>query len=160
MDEKPKTGELIESHQGTALTLPVNPFGDVPGLYASWDVRAREGIDRYAKALRPADLTSDECVDEVLLIEHILCHVVELSDPVSGEVTMAVRTVLIGVGGSTAAFVSKGVWDSLQTVARVYGPPPWKGGRPLRVFRQQTRRKFHVLLLEPVSEGAPNNGQA
>lgn len=149
-EESVSEGALIESHHGTSVALPANPFAPIHGLYCSWNVSEPGGVDRMAKALRRADKASDDVLDEELPVEHFLCHVVELTDPQTGECVNAMRTVLIGPDGATLALVSRGAFESLPVLGRAFGVPPWNPPRKVRVRRQKTRRGFHTIILEPV----------
>lgn len=138
-----------EVHGAMIARFDPDPFKQQPGIYTSWDIQESGGVDRLAKGLRQPKLSSDDIIDHDVLVEHVMCHGVELAHPETGELVAAVRTVLYLTDGDTVAFVSTGVFQSLSLLARVYGPPPWNGGRKVRLFRQKTRKGFRTILMEP-----------
>ena len=148
--ENPNLPAVQEDHFSLPVKWVPNPFSQDFALWTSLNSDDPKQREMVANAARKADHNSDEAINTEFLVEHILCHAVDIPDPETGEVTQAIRTVLISPKGETWAFVSKGVFDSLSWLGVQFGEPPWKGGRKIRLIKQATRSKRSILLLEPV----------
>lgn len=88
---------------------------------------------------------------EVLEIVNVAAHPVRLTDPNTGEITNAMRTVLIGKDGKCYQAVSEGVVSSLNRIFAIVGSAPWTD-EPLKIRPVQvtTSNKFKVTTLELV----------
>lgn len=89
-------------------------------------------------------------VNETLDIVDVACHGVKLVDAVTGEITEALRTVLISKNGNTYEAVSQGVVSSLQKIFAIIGFPSWEEGLKIKPVNVKTRQKYTVLTLELV----------
>lgn len=102
---------------------------------------------QIARAMISQDFSAEETIGQTFAIRDVVCHVVDLPDPETGEVKHAIRTVLIGPDGSRIAAVSNGVLQSLEILSAAFGPPPWVDGLVVTLKEEKSKggRKYYVL---------------
>lgn len=88
-----------------------------------------------------------DAVNQVVEVEHVVIHRVELLDEKTGAIDEADRIVLLGANGESWAAVSSGVRRSLQVLGALYGLPPWTPALKLRVNQINTRNGRRYLTL-------------
>ena len=88
-------------------------------------------------------------IGEVIEVEHVLAHRVDMIDEETGEVTTGDRVILVDRNGRSFAGVSVGVRKSLQFIMALYGMPPWTPELKLRVGQIETKRG-RTFTLKPV----------
>lgn len=122
-------------------------------LFSSFDVTSDDGkiaIMTYAQsglAMPLADMLGKE-----FDVQHLLMHVVELEDEDEpGVMVKAVRTVLVDPDGNAYAATSAGIVKSLQFLMGLWGQPPYKPARRVKVVTANTRKKRKVFNIVPVS---------
>lgn len=76
-------------------------------------------------AVNSQDEQLSDHIGEVLEIVDVVAHPVTLTDPETGEVTNALRTVLVDVNGVKYGAVSAGITSSLQKIFAIVGMPSW-----------------------------------
>lgn len=85
-----------------------------------------------------------------IAVTAVVAQTVQVTDPDSGEVSDAPRTVLVGADGTNYHSVSKGVLDSLRMIFRMIGVP--SAARPITVVARevQTRKGYRTVQLSVV----------
>jgi hypothetical protein len=142
-----------EEHLGMPASWNPNPFAGGKLMFSTLPQGTQEERLKVLKACGTADFKTDDLLGQEIVVKDVVCHVCTLKGDEEGEEVQAIRTILVDPQGSTAAFVSKGVFDSLNDLAFVFGPPPWPNGIKCRLVQQTTGRKRRVLKLDPIEEG-------
>ena len=125
------------------------------GLWTSLDRTNPEHQGIMVKCLGTADKRSDDVLNQILTIKHVLAHNVDLVDSQTGEVTPSVRIVLVTMDNETIGTVSKGIFSSLQSITSIVGQPPYDQGLRVRIKPVTTRNGYRTLVLEFIGLGAP-----
>ena len=86
-------------------------------------------------------------IGKVINVENYVAHPVSLVDPKTGEVTEALRIVLVTTEGECYASVSTGVLSSLQKICGIMGAAPWTGGNPMKATKVKTRSGYETITL-------------
>ncbi len=86
-------------------------------------------------------------INVTIWVKDVFVELIELTDDLTGETTLAPRIVLIDNGNETFQAVSKGIYNSLSRLIQNFGEPTWDGGLPLRV-KQVSKGKNQLLVLE------------
>lgn len=76
-------------------------------------------------AVNTQDTQLADHIGEVLEIVDVVAHPVRLTDSETGEITDALRTVLIDTKGIKYGAVSAGITSSLQKIFAIVGMPSW-----------------------------------
>lgn len=124
------------------------------GMWTSLDRTKPEDQSIMVRCLGTADKRSDDVLNTILTVKHILAHNVDLVDSSTGEVTPSVRIVLVTMDGETIGTVSKGIFSSLQSITSIVGMPPYEQGLRVRIKPVTTRNGFRTLILEFLGLGA------
>lgn len=139
----------IEHQEGAIIGRAV--FGGVEDLGLSlWSSMP---LSRRAEVITLLQGQTDKIGDhigEVVKVEHVLAHRVELVDTNTGEVSEGDRIVLVTAEGKSYAGVSVGMRKSLQLIMAMYGMPPWKNGLSLKIGQINTRMGRRTYTLSPV----------
>ena len=106
----------------------------------------REKAMLYNAMANPTHRLGDY-INVTIFVRDVYVELIELSDELTGEVTMAPRIVLIDTGNETFQAVSKGIYNSLSRLIQTFGEPTWEGGLPLKV-KQVSLGKNQLLTLE------------
>ena len=78
----------------------------------------------------------ESMIGKEMWLSHYICHPIELTDPETGEVVDAIRTILPQEGGPPVAFVSAGILKSIGRIEWAQQRPgPWDP--PIRVLLKQ-----------------------
>lgn len=89
-------------------------------------------------------------------IEHILLHPIEVEGK-EGEVLTLARAVIITPKGDMLGSVSGGVMRSLKLFCKMWGQPPWRPARRVKVIQMEIKGGKRMFLLQPVvMEVKPN----
>lgn len=153
--------QLQVSKDGSVTELAVRPatlaadlVSGGQGMWTSLDKTKAADQAIMIKCLGTADKRSDDVINQILNVRHILAHNVEMQNSQTGEVMQSVRIVLVTTDGETIGTVSKGIYSSLQSITSIVGVPPWENGIRLRIKPQTTRNGFRTLVLEFLGLGA------
>lgn len=153
--------QLQVSKDGSVTELAVRPatlaadlVSGGQGMWTSLDKTKPSDQAIMIKCLGTADKRSDDVINQILNVRHILAHNVEMVNSQTGEVMQSVRIVLVTTDGETIGTVSKGIYSSLQSITSIVGVPPWDNGIRLRIKPQTTRNGFRTLVLEFLGLGA------
>lgn len=90
-------------------------------------------------------------------VQDVFVHVVKLENDETGEIARCFRTVMVEPDGTRVAAVSDGVLKSLQILASVMGPFPWKPAVKLKLQRIQTsgNRSRYRLIMPAGADAVP-----
>lgn len=132
----------------TNFLAPLNTEGHDRVISSFTGDNAGAAIMRYTQTAQSIDALEEKPQE----IENVILHDVEVVDTETGEITEAVRTVLITPKGEAFAAVSQGVINSLQMICNpnVFGPPPWSPPIKLEMIRVKTKKNFYAKRLVPV----------
>jgi len=123
------------------------------------DESTETGRIDVVNAMVGSALHGSDLVNTNIPVRHALIHVVQLSDPETGEVTDAPRTILIDPDGVSVSFVSLGVIGSLKKIIKSMGAPPWNPPLVIKPIRQRTRKGFDTIILTVVGRLLPTQHQ-
>lgn len=129
------------------------------GMWTSLDKANPEHQSIMVRCLGTADKRSDDVLNTILTIRHVLAHNVDLVDSSTGEVTPSVRIVFVTMDGETIGTVSKGIFSSLQSITSIVGMPPYETGLRVRIKPVTTRQGYRTLTLEFLGIGAPDKAE-
>lgn len=146
-------GELVPFNgHGELADLPV---GNYLSSYDPADMKQQMALLR---AVQGRDKGIDDCTDQEIVVQHIVCHSSGLVDEETGEVSYSVRTVLISPDGTRYATRSDTVRKTISRVSLILRRPvPFNP--PLRFVVRRVpnltgKRKY--LDLELIGEYAGN----
>jgi hypothetical protein len=117
-------------------------------LYSSiTDDGSRETRVKIYNAINSGNDSLSDHIKEVIEVQDIVAHPIQIADENSGEIIDALRVVLVTPDGKTYASVSLGVASSLQKIIPLVGQAPWTP--PLKIIPTEvkTRRGFKTLTL-------------
>lgn len=124
---------------GKELIVPNDWYSQVDraGIITSYDLSTVDGRRKVLEA-RTADCDgAEDYINRTIEISHVLMHSVEMTDHATGENNPEIRTILIGPDGKKVSFVSRGIVDAIQLIARYGSPPPWDPPIKLLLKRKQ-----------------------
>ena len=109
---------------------------------------SRESQVAMYSAINDAEQSLSDHLGEVLEIEHMVAHTIELEDEMTKEMQQAMRVVLVTSDGQGYHSVSQGVVSSIQKLIATVGQAPWTP--PLKVVpvEKKTRKGFKTLTLK------------
>lgn len=139
---------MAENNMGLA-TINVREAMSAGGQGAYSSMRSgtmKEKAALYNAMSNPAHKVGDY-INKTIRIKDIYVENIELTDEETGEMSNAVRTVLIDVEGDTYQAVSQGVFRSLARLIETFGEPTWEDGIPC-VVRQISLGRNQMLTLE------------
>lgn len=108
-----------------AMGLSLDPQTRQPNFWTTLKGDKEEGRRMILKALGDADYDADSLEGRPIRVSNLLTKRAMRVDPESSEVATWVRAVLIAADGTTVAFGSSGVIESLANIIALYGMPPW-----------------------------------
>lgn len=120
----------------------------ITGVMSSLDLNKPADRLTLLEAIQGDSLGSQDVINTVLRIKHMVAHPVDLVDAQSGEFKREIRTILIDVDGNQVAFVSKGIFRSACWLAFAFGSPPWPDGLAVKVAQVafgDGRRTFKLV---------------
>lgn len=133
--------------------------GGEPVYWSNLPEKTDEGRALILKCHADADLKGNEMIGKVFDTKWLMAHPVEITDEKTGEITDAVRTVLVSPEGRTMSFVSSGILRSLRVMVMLYGRGPWDPPLPLEVKQINTRNSRRTFTLTiPVTPTKPLKG--
>jgi hypothetical protein len=95
-------------------------------MYTSLDTTDKSKRMLIMKALQDCDAKLTENVNKSIMAVDYFAHDVQLKGKEDGEIIETIRLVVIDQEGLCYECVSQTLLRSLQTVAFVFGPPPWE----------------------------------
>lgn len=116
---------VITEDTPTNVSIDVFTNPDKSFLTSFTDDGSRESKIKIYNAISNAENSLSDHIGEVLEIEHMVAHPIELADEVTGKMVQAMRVVLVDVNGVGYHAVSNGVVSSLQKIIGIVGPAPW-----------------------------------
>lgn len=115
----------------------------------SFDLTTEEGQAMAFAALADAEDLRDH-LDEVIYLTNYVAQAVELNDAATGEVTEAVRVILIDKDGNNYSAVSNELRRGLSMLAGIYGPPAmWTEPKAVVVSEKTSKNKRRFFQLLP-----------
>lgn len=144
-----QNANLPVPHEDTDLEAPL--LEGAPKFWTSLDTGTNEGKKKALKALGNSDFPASYMRDVPFLVQDVLAHEVQVANRETGEITQAVRCVLISPDGKTVSFVSAGVLGSLRNIMQLFGKPPWDPPLKLAVRDVNTRsgyRTYNLVLAD------------
>ena len=88
-------------------------------------------------------------IGKVIEVRDVLAHWIETVDEDTGEIKAFWRVVLAN-GEQAYQAASKGVRQSIGTISRFYGEPPWDPPLKLKVEQITTAKRRKYFVLSPV----------
>lgn len=135
-------------------------MGD-PVFWTNIDIATDEGKAMVMRCYGDTDASGNDQIGKVWLTKWLLSHPVEITDKVTGEIRICVRTVLVNPEGKTLAFVSTGVLRSLRVMVFIYKRGPWDPALPLEVHQiplADGKRTYSLQVATPPSK-QPKGGK-
>lgn len=87
---------------------------------------------------------------EVIEVENIVAHPVQMVDEKTGEITDALRIVLVSPDGTTYSSVATGVLSSMQKIMGIIGSAPWTPALKIMPVEVKTRNGYKTITLSLV----------
>ena len=69
-------------------------------------------------------------INKVIVVRDVLAEQIEVTDEETGDVSIAIRTVLIDMDGKSYQAVSQGIFNALKKAIAIFGAPTWEDGLP------------------------------
>lgn len=139
---------MAENVNGLA-TIDVKDAMSAQGSSAYSSMRSgtlKEKAALYNAMSNPTHKVGDY-INQTIRVKDIYVESIELTDEDTGEVQIAPRIVLIDTNGDSYQAVSRGVFNALQRLIRLFGEPTWDDGLPVKV-RQISLGRNQMLTLE------------
>lgn len=116
-------------------------------IATSLDMKKPEERLAAYRAIQTQDKAGLDMLNQPLQLRHWLCHDITLTDPETGEVSDAVRTVLILEDGTRVGFVSDGLLKSLKAIEAFFGPAPWTPAirGTVKQINSRSGRRFYTI---------------
>lgn len=115
---------------------------DVSDPQKLWEVTARATGGQSERA-------SNHLLEKVE-IAHWYVHMIEVSDPVSGDPKPAPRIVIFDQSGKSYQAVSSGVLSSLITLVHCFGVGPYDPCPIFNFYESETRNRYKILQFGPM----------
>jgi hypothetical protein len=87
-----------------------------------------------------SDVKGSQLKDEIFFLRAVMLHKVRIVDTKTGELTDAIRSVLIDKDNRTCSFCSEGIKSGVRNLMSAYGAGPWEPALPIRIKETDTRR--------------------
>lgn len=113
-----------------------------------------QGDDFAAKAQVLAAITDaeplSEHLGETINLANIVAQAVEVADDQTGELSQAIRVILLDDEGNAYAGLSEGLFRSIQNIVAILGQPhTWPHPYPMKVVEKRSRRGFRFYSIVP-----------
>lgn len=120
---------------------------------ATFDTSTPEGQDMAFAALSDAEDLSAH-LNETINLVHYVGQAVNLTDAATGEVTPAIRVILIDDEGNNYSAVSNELIRGLSMLSGIYGPPEsWTEPKAVVVSEKRSKRGFRFYSILPATGG-------
>ena len=117
----------------------------VEDTYCSMVANTPEEKKALFNAMNNPEYHLSECINMHLFIKDVYCETVTIINDETGEISPAVRIVLIDKDGVGYQCTSRGVYSALKKCFSVYGMPTWD--EPLEIeVKQMTKKKNRNIL--------------
>ena len=119
------------------------------GLLTTLDLTSPVGLKRAYNVMQGEDLRAENVIGDILLVADVLIHGVAFENRETGEMSHALRTVLILPDGGTIACVSDGVVRSIMRLASLGLKPPFVPPLECRIVKKKSgaTRTYYSLEL-------------
>ena len=91
-------------------------------------------------AINSPDRQVSDHIGDILEIVDVIAHPVELVNETTGEISQAIRTILIDKDGVSYVAVSQGVASAIGKIFQLIGKPPWTQN-PLKMKIKQVKTR-------------------
>lgn len=147
--EAPETTE-ISTLEETPIPSLSGVFGrkqtDAPAPYCSFRPITAPEKARLYRAMTNPDFRISDCINTVIRLVDVFVEWVEMADNSTGEIATVPRCVLFDADGKTYAATSRGIANSLERLAMVYGMPHWDTPISVKIRQVQNQeRRFYTL---------------
>lgn len=136
--------------------VPYDPLGGVGQYWCNWRPETRADKRRILRCFSEEGAKAGDILNTTIRITHVLIHAIELTDPESGEVFPAHRTVLVCDDDTTVSFVSQGIIKSLSLICMMEGKGPWNPPIAVRMRQLQLKSGRRMYTLDLVDEDTPS----
>lgn len=146
----PETQEELAVSEESMIPVLAGVFGrresDLPAPYCSFKPIDYPSKARLYRAMTNPDFRVSDCINQVIRLTDVFIEWVEMLDQKSGEIGHVPRCVLFDADGKTYAATSRGIANSLERLAMVYGMPHWDNPISVRIRQVQNQeRRFYTL---------------
>lgn len=141
--------ELIPAGQGKQELL-ATVLGEINRQCVhNFDGDAREIWRMSAFATAGQTKAKEDAFGVTIPVKWIYCHMVQIRDVETGEISDGVRTVLMTPDKECYAFASDGIAQSVADIFRTFGFKPFDPPLELKVLPIKTRAGWQTLKLVP-----------
>lgn len=121
--------------------------------YTSVKAETKEDKVKLYNISTNPDYKVADMINKVIAIKDVYAEVIKMSDKETGELYDTVRIILIDKDGKSYQSISKGIYNSIQKIMALMGPPTWED--PIKVEVKQITRGSgnevrHVQILQMV----------
>lgn len=120
---------------------------NAPSVYCSVKAEDRDAKKLVFNAMNNPDHKVGDFINKTINLQNVLAEQIELVDDETGEVTTAIRTVLIDDKGESYQAVSTGIYNAIKKLIAVYGAPTWYEPIPV-IVKQVSFGKNQMLTLD------------
>lgn len=148
--ENPVATMEMTTPEETAIPSLTGIFGRQnsgnPAPYVSFRPSTQPEKARLYRAMTNPDYRIADCINQIIRLADVFVEWVEMLDQSTGEIATVPRCVLFDVDGKTYAATSRGIANSLERLAMVYGMPHWDTPIPVKIRQVQAKeRRFYTL---------------
>ena len=146
-------GDIVDGSKASDVVVRLAPgAGDLANagksMYTSLDKKVPAELALLVRCMESGDKCTDDVLNQVLNIEHILANNIEKLNKATGELEPGTRIVLITEEGTTIGTTSKGIYRSLQSIISLIGTPPFRPAIQVRIKNSPTKSGYSCLILE------------
>lgn len=132
------------------LDIIASPQNEQRPTFCSFHPDTPEEKAKLYRAMTNPDKKVSDCINQAFQLADVYIELVEMTQEDTGEVRQVPRVVLFAADGTTYAATSQGVYNAIQRLSLVYGPPSWKTA-PIPVVIRQIQiqqKRFYTLDVE------------
>lgn len=128
---------------------------DDKGFWTSMKPESEREIATLHKAINGIAANVSEAINQVIDVQNVVFHKVEVEDEATKELKTLTRMVLISPRGDTMATCSTGALNSFMLLLQIAGVPPWNPAKNLKIHQIATRRKRRTFSFEYIPPELP-----
>lgn len=149
-EENPVQTMEMTTPEETPIPSLAGVFGrsaaNAPAPYVSFRPVTAPEKARLYRAMTNPDYRIADCINQVIRLVDVFVEWVEMVDQSTGESATVPRCVLFDADGKTYAATSRGIANSLERLAMVYGVPHWDTPISVKIRQVQAKeRRFYTL---------------
>ena len=143
---------MVKVEDFAAPTLAQTLTGAASAFYTSLPQESRMEKAQLLNALQSPDHKADEVIGKTIMLKNFIAQSVPIVDELTGEISDAVRIVLVSEKNESVVFVSKGVFNSVKMLISIFGAPAvggWAEAIPVKLVQLATKkgRTYNLVVV-------------